>query len=188
MEPSNTAESSTPVKKTTKKAPVKKQGRVYKGEKEVDHDLYKLLVAEVVKNHSWWSEKPTFIGQEHTHMFHTIDSNGKKQSHSTNTAGHCHQITYEVDENGLAIPESIKVGPPVRKTKKGFVKIVIEKDAEGKPKTYDNHTHEMIYVQSEKIRIRTKNEKAAARMAAYMEQQKDKLKIERIEPAESNTL
>ena len=51
--------------KPSDKQPENVQKRVFKGEKEVHHDLYKLQVAEVVKNSSWWSSKPTFIGHEH---------------------------------------------------------------------------------------------------------------------------
>ena len=174
--------------KPSEKQPENVQKRVFKGEKEVHHDLYKLQVAEVVKNSSWWSSKPTFIGHEHTHMFHSIDSNGKEQFYSTNTAGHCHKVTFKLDSDGMVIPESIVVGPPVRKSKNGDVRLAIQHSAEGSPMKYDDHTHDMLYIQSEVIKVRRKNEAAAIAMSNYMNQRAEKLKISEVKTSEVNTL
>ena len=176
-------------KKVSEQSP-KKSKRVYKGQKEVDHDLYKLLAAPMIKNQSWWTDRENLVGLEHCHMFHTIDSNGKEQFYSSQVGGHQHKITFERDDDGMIIPESVKIGPPVRRTKSGDIQLVVSRDKRGNVSKYDTHTHEMEYILSERIKVRQRNEEAAKRMAEFMQKTENKFAAHttKVGEAETNVL
>lgn len=131
-------------KTTTKKPEAFK--RVYKGEAEVDHDLFKLEVANLKKNISIDDEKPLYVGVEHCHFFHSYDSSGKKQETCNPIAGHSHKVDFEVDENGEL---NITCGPPIVKSGGKYL-----------PLKNDTHTHDIRYLRSEKIKVRKINETA----------------------------
>lgn len=117
--------------------------RVYKGEQEVDHDLYKLEVAQTRKNVSYIQNQPIWEPVDHCHFFHSYDSFGKKQWHASPISGHTHEVIERIDENGNLVAEC---GPAIR---------VVN----GKKLTYENdqHTHEVNYLRSEKIKVRKVN-------------------------------
>lgn len=133
--------------------------RVYKEDREIDHDLFELSLTNTQKNMSW-SENPeeaNWVPVPHKHFFHNVDSDGKKQTKSVSSAGHYHEVWLEeVDGEMVA-----KCGPP-KVTHKG-------KSANYKN---DSHTHEVKYIYSEKIKVRSYSKEAQENMAkVYAEQQ-----------------
>lgn len=132
--------------------------RVYKGTQEVDHDLFKLEAAKMSKNVSY-TDIPNVQQFVHNHIFHTVDSSGKKQTTCTPVGGHFHEVEVTLGEGG--VPE-LTVGPPkkwVIKKKRGVkTKVAVpvgwgsEDDRE-----YDEHTHDATYIGSERIQLRAAN-------------------------------
>lgn len=130
--------------------------RVYKGSQEVDHDLFKLVVAKMRRNISWsgGTAPEDYVFLDHCHMFHTFDSSGRKQTRSTKTGGHFHEVTI------------VKTGGVPRVTISG-PKTEIKKRVNGRVRPQvidlsdDDHTHEAEYIRSERIKIRSSNVEAA---------------------------
>lgn len=124
---------------------------------EFDHDLFKLSVATMKKNVSW-NESPMIEQFEHCHMFHTVDSNGRKQSVCTPVGGHFHEITVHKAESGVPV---LEIGPPrkwVQKKRHGkFIKVMAPVVLDKEDGITDNHTHEYVYLGSEKIKARATN-------------------------------
>jgi hypothetical protein len=150
-----------------KKAPTKTLSdtsankRIYKQDREINHDLYKLEVAQMMKNMMWHPVPPEdYVKIEHCHFFHTFDSAGIKQTRTTSVGGHFHLV--EVIDNGPDAAPTVKCvsGPMTEKrvrnkyTKKYEKKIVPVNDV-------DNHTHEVTYMQSDVLKLRKMNDEAA---------------------------
>lgn len=128
--------------------------RHYKGETEVDHDLFKLEVAKAKKNIGT-SRSPRWDDAEHTHYFHTYDSKGKKMKYCASIMGHSHEVYVRENENGELVAEC---GPPVRREKNSRAEIL---------PFHDNHTHKISYLYSEKVKARKLNEAAAMFVGQY---------------------
>lgn len=133
------------------------QPRVFKGAQILDHDLFKLLPAPMLKNTSYNDDAPIYERLEHCHIFHTIDSSGKVQTECAPVGGHFHEISV-VQLADDAAP-SIRVSGPkkwviTRKGKKK-TKIIIDIGE------HDTHTHEVKYIRSEKIQMRKVNAELA---------------------------
>ena len=125
--------------------------RAYKGEQTVDHDLFRLLPAETLKNGSWNPDIPRWEPVLHTHFFHTVDSSGIEQTTSVSVAGHFHEMA--VTQHKDAPPTVECSGPKhyvMKRTGRGLERIA-------EPINSDNHTHEVQYVNSERITIRQMN-------------------------------
>lgn len=124
--------------------------RVYKNTQEIDHDLFKLSPAEMKKNVSF-TEHTRYEYFMHSHIFHTVDSNGRVQDTCNSVGGHHHAIT--VEKNGEGVPV-IHVSPAMKYISKkinGRLKRVAV------PVLDDEHTHEIEYLGSEKIKLRQAN-------------------------------
>lgn len=125
----------------------KKLERVYAKQQELDHDLYKLKVASLVRNASYNESQPIFENVEHCHYFHSIDSRGRKMETSSKVGGHFHKM--EVQPDGTVI-----CGPAVTEVKvKKHGRVVTEY----RTNRHDTHTHEVEYRFSEKIKPQTPN-------------------------------
>lgn len=141
--------------------PMQRRERVYKGTREVDHDLFKLEVAKMRKNVSY-TDVPDVREIEHCHLFHTVDSNGKKQVASNQVGGHHHDIEVTADADGVP---TLKVSEPRRwvlkkvrgKNQRVSVPIFLNSEKD----EWDNHTHAVTYLGSEKITLRAPNVEAA---------------------------
>lgn len=139
------------------------QQRLYRGTKEIDHDLFKLLPAEMLKNVSINPETPDLQKATHVHFFHTVDSNGKKQLRSASVGGHFHDVEVIEDPNG-GVPK-LKISPAkiaVRKKVRGVATIVSEpvrvyKDPHSEDAIVDDHTHDYEYVNSCRVAMRQAN-------------------------------
>jgi len=151
-------------------APLKSIAREYKNQGDVDHDLFKLTVAKMKKNVSW-NDSPEIVDMEHCHMFHTVDSSGKRLDQSSAIGGHFHPIKVVAVEG--QVPR-LEVGPArkwVMKKKNGAlvrtaVPIVLvaefndDENGNSQP-LIDNHSHGAVYLGSEKIKLRQANMEAA---------------------------
>jgi len=152
-------------KKPTKTKKVKKPGRQYKGQIEVDHDLFRLEPANTKKNISF--RKDQYIWEEipHKHMFHTVDSDGKPQYRTCPTASHFHKMVVN-DVDGELIAECS--GPYQMKMVKGQRVEV--------PYENDNHKHEVTYLRSERIMQRVYNQDALNMINQIKSQDSEKLR------------
>lgn len=132
-------------------APVTQQ-RIYKGTQVLDHDLFKLKVAKMRKDVSYDGE-PDYVQFEHCHIFHTIDSNGKKQDTCSPVGGHFHEV--RVVQKPGQVP-TLEVSGPMKYVMKKFGK-KFKKVPEPLDPEVDSHTHEVEYLGSERITPRTPN-------------------------------
>lgn len=135
------------------------QKRKYKGEQKIDSDLFRLKLAKARKNMSWDEKKVQLEDVEHSHFFHTFDSDGRKQKYSAAVGGHFHEIFYEENEDGVAIITGIS--EPLQMVKRTNDEGRMVTVAEPLPaKLKDRHTHEIEYIQSQTITKRTANAQA----------------------------
>jgi hypothetical protein len=153
---------------------------VQRGARQVWHHLFKLSVAKVTKDHGWDPSKPHIIEHEHTHIFHTVDSNGEPQTQTNNVAGHFHSV--EVVQNSdpkkrptIRISEAKKL---VRKeVRKGYFKTVVvsydEYDREMNP--LPPHTHDFQYMGSDLISVRHHNPEFVKFQAEQAAKRPDKI-------------
>lgn len=126
------------------------KARIYRGTQEVDHDLFKLSMAEMRKNVSY-TDRPDWQKFEHCHIFHTVDSNGKPQEACSAVGGHFHLVKV-INEPGK-VP-ALEISGPKRhmNVKREGVLTKIVADVEG-----DTHTHDYMYIRSERIALRKTN-------------------------------
>lgn len=126
---------------------------VYRDQVEADHHLFKAKVAKCLKSDKYGPVKLKSV--EHVHFFHTINSDGSEQHQTPAIAGHVHEVTWRIDEEGNLVA---KCGPPLKKVIKagrgGLAKVTWERirvKDEDNNILEDNHQHEMEYMGSEKI-------------------------------------
>ena len=149
------------VKKTSKEDQLKRQKeleekakqveRKFKGEEEIYHDLFKLDLAMCQKNVSYQEGVINLVPVEHSHFFHTVNSQGKEQTHCVATAGHTHRVKVNYDEEGNIA--SVECGPPVFRKKGRDVPMPKYRSSyDSEPVPIDTHTHDVKYIRSEKIK------------------------------------
>jgi hypothetical protein len=137
--------------------------RLYNTQKTIHHDLYKLNVAQFQKNlNSMPGDVPDYRGVEHCHFFHTVDSNGRAQANCSSIAGHFHVMKITSNPAG---------GPPLAECISGPMKMARVRDKKTgkwvkKPIPFtdpeiDSHRHEVVYLKSDDIYLRTHNIEAA---------------------------
>lgn len=146
--------------------------RSFTGTKEVFTDLFKLMVANVIKYEGW--EKPglehpdthpaKFGSWEHTHPFRTYDRKGDKQTTCTPIGGHFHVIEWAESADPDAPPQIKSVSGPM---------VMEKKIIRGRPTNvpvpaneFDDHTHDVEYIRSSKIEFTTTNVEAT-KVIAY---------------------
>ena len=150
------------MKKTIEDEPV--QERIYNNESSFDTDLFKLEIAPRLKNIAYGEgADPDYVKEEHTHWFHTYDSDGKPHDKCVPTGGHFHIMTLTWGKKGS--PPKVQCSPPMKEVrdKRGQKKIV-------PVGAYDQHIHKITYVRSHKVMMRQANAEAAKVHA--MEEQK----------------
>lgn len=123
--------------------------RVFKNDRVVIHDLFKLLPAELKRNVSYTSI-PRYEHIPHQHFFHSYDSNGVKQDACSPIGGHTHKIEMK-EVNGKF---ELVIGPPCKKVRGKFIEI-----------PHDKHTHDFNYIFSQEIKLRSYNNEAQAQIA-----------------------
>ncbi len=119
----------------------------------------------MLKNVSFKKNQPQVVELEHSHIFHTINSQMKLQKHTSTVGGHFHEIEWGVGADGK--PFVKKVGPPItyryvsrsgqQKKRSGAVRW---RDGERDEETddgvaagyvVDKHTHKFHYIHSEEL-------------------------------------
>lgn len=135
---------------------------VYKGTQEVNHHLYRLTLSHFERNISYSKQRPIFEKIPHTHVFHSVDSNGKKQDRSHKVGGHFHIVETIPSENGEW---------PLIKVSKAM-HLVRERDQYGNETIiaqeipHDQHTHDWEYITTERFKVRKANLEAVKVQAA----------------------
>lgn len=117
---------------------------------------FKAELDTMKKNRSWQYGVVRLDDIEHVHMYHTKNSQGRPLKYTAPVGGHFHEIITEKDEDGNIIA---KCGPALhtvyKKLKNGKMKKLIKEvswfDDEKDDYIKDTHTHEMTYLDSEKL-------------------------------------
>lgn len=151
-----TSENEQPSENTT--APVQQWQPTYQQNVEFDSHLFELKSGKMLKNVSWKTDQPDIRQIDHQHFFHTHDSAGKEMKHSTATGGHFHIIEVSKDPKTGA-PIAKCSGPKTFIHKKGK-KLLVDMPSfkavdENGNEIKDNHTHEIVYARSSRIKPRT---------------------------------
>src|SRR5206468_11469432 len=126
----------------------------YKGEVELDSDLFRLELALMKKNISIDQAKPEYAAVEHVHFFRTYDSAGRKMESCSPVGGHFHRVSAKL-ENGemkVVVSQAIK---RVAKMVNG-TQVIQEVEL-----PEDNHSHEVAYMRSDKNKQRQASEEDA---------------------------
>jgi hypothetical protein len=149
--------------------PKQHQQRNMTGKKEVFTDLFKLMVAKVIKYEGWdeQNEHPDthpnkFSTWEHTHPFRTFDKKGDKMNYCTPIGGHFHLVEWQ--DNGVdGVPTIKSISGPMVMGKKRVRGQTVSTPVPANE--YDDHTHDVEYIRSCKIEFSTTNVEAARVMA-----------------------
>jgi hypothetical protein len=156
---------SAPTPQVIKKAKTNK--RSYSGTVSVTTDLFKLLMAKVIKHDSGATEGAhpeehanEFTAYEHTHPYRTLDKLGRLQDKCVPIAGHFHLVEVELSNDPDTPPTVKSVSPPMvmgtRKVNGRPVQIPVPANE------YDFHTHDIEYVRSGDFQASKLNVEAAA--------------------------
>lgn len=152
-----------PKQKSTKKE-MPQQERVFSGQKKAFHDLFILKTTKMLKLAGLKTDPdPLYVQVDHQHFYHTIDADGKPQTACGSIGGHFHLVEVEKAVDG-GIPRVVSCSGPmtmVRRKVGTNYKIVPEPLENG-----DDHVHEVEYIKSDEITLRTKNLEAAKFTAA----------------------
>ncbi len=151
-----------PAKKQLQAASPQGLERFYSGKTDVDHDLFKLELAPMLKQTGYNDHDPHIEDVQHSHFFHSVDSNGKKQTKCAAVGGHFHSVKVQYTPDGKVAMDAngkllVTVGPAVRAAKKKSRGITqnIEVPIQigmGPNSEIDTHTHEVTYVRSESVK------------------------------------
>jgi len=142
---------------------------------------FKASLSNMLKNRSYQYGVLKIEKLEHVHMFHSKNSQGKAMPYTAPVGGHFHEVTISKDDEGNIIAEC---GPALqyvhKKLPNGRMKKSIQKlawyDAEKDEKVYDDHKHEMEYLDSEHLspaKIKADREANAKHMKEFMGNQED---------------
>jgi len=167
----------TATKKASKAASTPTQPKpkiVWKGNREYEHHLFFLKLSECKKNVSWRYGDPKIENIQHVHHYHSKNRKGKDQATCQPIAGHFHEVTMYLDDDGSIKGEC---GPPLKKHDKKMLNgkykkvnaAVTYQTADPEVKITDTHTHEVEYVHSEVLsanRVLEKQRQDAARFKA----------------------
>ncbi len=135
-------------------------GRVYNGVGIIESDLFRLKLANAMKNIALPDSGQIDLEKvEHSHFWRTYDSDGKLMKYCAPVAGHFHEITFQEDPNGGPV-KVVKVSGPMRMGQQRIrgqmraVPIPVSEELE------DNHVHETEYLKSHKVEARVTNVRA----------------------------
>ena len=140
--------------------------RIYRGQREFKHDLFKLKVAKMKRNEGWIHRAPNLIEFEHCHVYHSInEKTGKTNLYCSPLGGHFHEITVNWDKKSKSgHGPLVTVGPALTKKRiripgsntprnrvvpVSWVRYNANNDTD--ETVVDNHTHEAEYIDTERI-------------------------------------
>lgn len=131
-------------------------GLTMKGSRKALHHLFKSDIKPLKKNVSFQKGIVKIEELDHSHWFHSINSQLKTQSETTHIAGHFHEVTWGVDTNGRPVITSCS--PPIhykyesRPSGQKRVKARVEWfDADRGQTVVDSHVHNFEYRDSEEL-------------------------------------
>lgn len=140
--------------------------RIWKGMQTFIHDLFKAKVCKMKRNVSFVWGDPRIVDTEHTHFFHTFNSQGKPQKYTNTVGEHFHEIEWGEDDEGNLVA---RCGPPlrygthkmpngrkVRRIEKVSWKDMSENSFNTEGVIRDDHVHEMQYIRSEELSLAKK--------------------------------
>jgi hypothetical protein len=122
-----------------------KTKRVYSSNFIIDSDMFKLEIANMLRNMSHDDKKPLLLPVEHCHFYRTYCSNGRVQTKSNYVGGHTHEIKVSEDKNGNLKASCTQ---PI-----------------GSKWSEDKHTHKVVYIKSDKVEKRRINAEAQISIA-----------------------
>jgi hypothetical protein len=119
------------------------------GKLDVIVDSFKLLSERMLKNIGVENRRgqENIVALEHCHIYHTYDSNGRKQMTCNSVGGHYHNVEVMVGKDGglTAI-----CSPPIQ-----------GKASHKELQPNDTHTHKVQYLKSETVELRKASSEAA---------------------------
>ena len=150
-----------------------------RGTKTFEHDLFRLEIAQCLKNEHWIKGDPWIVKKKHKHFFHSVnDTTGSPRVRCSMAAGHFHVIKVKWEEGKAPVTTC---GPPQRVKKRklpGADQYVAANEGISWPKIekvlvdggvtvqekliVDDHRHEMTYIGTE---ILDSNSRASLRKA-----------------------
>lgn len=134
--------------------------RIFKQSQQLHHDLYILSPEAMIKDTSIGKvgDSQFFVPVQHQHFFHTIDSNGKPMKECGQIGGHFHEMEVIPGKDGEPPQVKCVSGPMIwAREKRGDKFVRVKRPAN----SYDTHTHETTYLQSEIVTPRKANAEAA---------------------------
>lgn len=138
--------------------------RSLKGTKEVHHDLFKLDTENTKKNVSFTAQ-PLWEPIPHKHFYHTVDSDGKPQDRCAPSAGHFHKVEIkEVDGEFVGV-----CSKPYKMVVKNGRRVEV-------PYGTDEHTHDIVYLQSEVVQQRVFDQEAMKVISHIKNQEAQRMK------------
>lgn len=138
---------------------------------QIDTHLYKLVEAPVIKYIGKEKESSVhpntspndFLDMGHAHIFRTTDSDGRKHIRTVPIAGHHHLLELSQPSDPKEAPTILSMSGPMRLVMKvvNGRKVQVDEPVNH----FDDHTHDVLYIKSEKIQARSTNVEAAKFMA-----------------------
>lgn len=138
------------------KAPARSGGIKLKGQSWAWHHLFKTDLKDMKKNVSFKKGQPQIENLEHSHFFHSVNSDLIPQQFTSTIGGHFHEVTWALNAQGEPYVKSCS-GPMTHKyvKKPGGQKRILTKvawhDGNNDRDIVDDHTHEFTYLHSEKL-------------------------------------
>jgi len=163
-----------PIKSSQSKA--SKPEVIYKGQRELEHHLFRLKIAKLKKNTSYKLLRPSLHDVEHTHFWHSISEKGTTNVYCAPVAGHFHKVEVDFDKwNTDKTGPLVTVGPPLhfkrfrlkggnKRMVKRIVPIAFESENSSNAEITiieDKHTHEAEYLETERISMVVREKKKA---------------------------
>lgn len=116
---------------------------------------FKLSLSSMLKNVSFNPKKPAYEPQEHCHWYRTKDSSGRDTNGKcASVGGHYHNITIKEVDGKLVGECSTPIRNPSSET-------LVEKDT---------HIHEVVYICTSIVDIRSMSPEAQKMMDSYLAQ------------------
>ncbi len=138
-------------------------GRVYNSQIVFDSDLFELHETKMQVQVPM-TQPPEYKSVNHMHWFRTYDSDGRKMLRCHAVGGHFHEM--KVIPGAAGQPPTVECGPPVKEViNKHKKKVVVPwnpgSDEPGADDPGDDQTHEVVYIRSQKLNMRSANAEAA---------------------------
>lgn len=119
--------------------------RVFSNTVEKISDIFRVRSAKCQVDESIHAGNPVLKEHEHAHMFKTVMRKDAKNDRTTSKLGHFHNVKIIYSE-GKA-PKAV-CGPPLK-----YVYDSYTGGKKIKEMAYDDHTHDIAYMRSEKVKV-----------------------------------